>query len=129
MVVHGFVEETLTASPEVAEAIALKKGLQQAQTMTNGPIIMESGTQRAINAVNNRAFIQAWQISAVLADIRQLTLQGPSISFIYAPHSANLATDWLVKLVKRGMYPLDWVSVPPPPLKSILTSDRDVDPG
>ena len=65
-VIHGSVAVCSTMSAIVAEAIALKKSLQQALALSSGNLIMESNAHNVIKALISSSFLLSWKVSNVI---------------------------------------------------------------
>ena len=80
----------------VAEATAVRDGLKYALEAGYRRIEVEGDNQVVLNAIQGR-ITPPWQISTLIADIKNLAAGCEEISFKHVYREANMAADWVAK--------------------------------
>jgi len=80
----------------VAEAVAVRDGLKSALEAGYHHIEIEGDNQVVLNAIQGR-ITPPWQISTLIADIKNLAAGCEEISFKHVYREANMAADWVAK--------------------------------
>lgn len=95
IVFQGSTPEPWVESAQLAEGLAIREALLQAQAQGLNNITIKSDAQIIIRAINNRESIK--ELFGTLHDIHRLSCDLDVVSFIFIPRTENSTADALAK--------------------------------
>lgn len=111
-------------SSRLAEALAIREGLQLARSCFCEEIILESDNLELVEAC--RSGVLLTDEAVVIGDILEMKKAFSVCAFVWAPRLANQPADLVGKLLLAGTLPIDWVWHKPQSLASLLSKDSPV---
>ncbi|KAF7811508.1 reverse transcriptase [Senna tora] len=117
--------KALASSSFMCESLALSHALAWVKDFQGLKLTFETDCEELFNLVFGSGSSSGhWQCDDILAEILSAA-SSQWVSFSLVRRSGNQAADWLAKCAVKGFAPSLWVVNPPPPLASILASDRE----
>ena len=86
-------------------------------------VIIESDSNKSIDAINNENSAVDWEVFSLVEDIRNIGSSFQMIYFTAIPRTSNIVADWLSKAFSSLSYRCNWVVNPPEALASLLFAD------
>lgn len=118
-----FAYKVDASSSLMAEAIALKKGLQIAMSLELSNCCFEFDCLSLVNSICCSFVCTDWRCAPIVDDIKFLASSSFGFSLCWISRDANLAADWLAKHVDTRMGPSGWVSNPPSLFLFVIARD------
>ncbi|KAF7822883.1 reverse transcriptase [Senna tora] len=123
----AFCQSINASSCFMCEAMALKEALSWIPLFPGSGVTFEMDCEDLFNMVSKANSLDSpWQCSSIVADVIKCASLANATSYSLVRRLGNQAADWLAKWAVKGLGPYGWVVDPPPPLASVLTSDREV---
>ncbi|KAL4332119.1 hypothetical protein GQ457_07G022500 [Hibiscus cannabinus] len=107
------------SSAGMAEAIALRLGMTQALKEGFSSIVMESDNAGLISRLQSLSF-SSRDSAPIENDIIEMSSNFYSCSFSFVKRCCNRAADWVARATQAHACPVNWVSVVPSELLSLL---------
>ncbi|KAF7821099.1 reverse transcriptase [Senna tora] len=114
----GSVNRFWSASPLVAEALALREGICACANLSLEGVYFETDCQVLYEALLGDSI--PWVIEPIIADIKSLLQQNLSFSVHWILRSLNVVADWVARRALKQTLPPLWSIFPPVDLKRLL---------
>ncbi|XP_057427717.1 uncharacterized protein LOC130721007 [Lotus japonicus] len=122
--VQGFTHKMLHGNSFLAEAIALRDGLQLVWNLGVRKLICESDCKTLVNAGQDRPQILPPDLGLLVTEIKNLTQLQWQVLVSWVPRDANKAADWMAKASTRDeVLRFARVLSPDPDLQVIILKD------
>ncbi|XP_024195894.1 uncharacterized protein LOC112199065 [Rosa chinensis] len=121
--VFGLAMFTFTASPLVAEALAMRLGVLLALSLRASHFLFEVDSLQLVNLLSHSTTSTDWAVLPLVDHIRDLTVDLVSHSWVWTSKMANQAADHIAWLARRRQCPAEWVQFPPSSFSHILLYD------
>lgn len=135
LLIDGFVVDIRATSPLHAKALALLHGLRflnqrieskvRAVQFEDKDWEVQYDNLALVEAILGQA-VDAWAVSNLLPEIREILQQLSYVKLSYCPREANHAADWTAKSHHLKSLPTNWLYAPPQPFLNILCSKANL---
>ncbi|KAK0592975.1 hypothetical protein LWI29_028449 [Acer saccharum] len=111
-----------TFTPQVAEAVALFRGLRMAKDIGLWPCEIETDAQVLVNLLTSDV-IPSSEVGLVIQDIKQILVEFPDCKVAFVPRGANMAAHGLAKLGLSVSCDRFWMEDFPPKICSTVLGE------
>ncbi|KAK3192969.1 hypothetical protein Dsin_024279 [Dipteronia sinensis] len=109
-------------SPQIAEAVAILRGIVFAKDMGFLPAVVESDALGVVNIINTDSAISA-DVGVVLSDILNIISTGGIELVQYLPRMANMVAHSIARMALSISQDCFWVEECPPNVGSLVLRD------